>query len=42
MNNRTLLISIIALLWLAGCGQKGDLYRTTDAPPPKVENTSGQ
>jgi predicted small lipoprotein YifL len=30
---------IMALLMLTGCGQKGDLYQTEDAPPPTMEQS---
>jgi predicted small lipoprotein YifL len=28
---------LLAFFVLSGCGQKGDLYRTEDAPPPQME-----
>ncbi len=40
MKTKVLLLSIIAMLMVSACGQKGDLYHTTDAPPPSMEKTS--
>lgn len=34
------IFSILVLMILAGCGQKGDLYKTEDAPPPSMEKTA--
>jgi predicted small lipoprotein YifL len=36
------LLSITGLLILGGCGQKGDLYHTEDAPPPNLEKSADQ
>ena len=41
MKPETPIFLILMLLVLAGCGQKGDLYRTEDAPPPTMEQSDG-
>lgn len=30
-------IGLLSTLWLAGCGQKGDLYQSAEVPPPAME-----
>lgn len=37
MKYSTMIIGLITVLWLAGCGQKGDLYKSADTPPPAME-----
>lgn len=32
-----LIIGLASIISLAACGQKGDLYQTSDAPPPTLE-----
>ena len=31
------LVCITGFLLLTGCGQKGDLYHSTEAPPPEMQ-----
>lgn len=40
MKIRALLPGLFVLLLIAACGQKGDLYRTVDIPPPDIESSA--
>ncbi|TNF97764.1 MAG: hypothetical protein EP297_09820 [Gammaproteobacteria bacterium] len=37
MNLKSILVVLFALVVITGCGQKGDLYLTENAPPPSLE-----
>jgi len=33
----TPIIGLLCVVWLSGCGQKGDLYPSAEVPPPAME-----
>ncbi len=37
MKTRLTAIMLFTILAIGGCGQKGDLYRTAEIPPPHME-----
>lgn len=41
MKNLGVIIGLLSILWLTGCGQKGSLYQSTDAPSPQMEQAKG-
>jgi len=42
MKLNLIMLGLLSMLWLSGCGQKGDLYKSADAPPPAMEETRGE
>ena len=42
MKYQVVITALFMALWLAGCGQKGDLYKTTDSPPPTMDQSQSK
>ena len=42
MKLRIIMLATFALFAMSACGQKGELQKTADAPPPHMEQSSGK